>query len=264
VRDARAGGATITISDASGRKVRTLRGPAQAGLNSAAWDMRFDSAMPGSANSAPTAGGRGGGRGGDGGGSGLAFAGAEANAGPLVAPGQYMVSVAIQNVAAPLRGQVTVSGDPLEKLSSADRQARQLAIMEVYDLQKTLFAAQAAVQSLVAQGADVKLDVAAGGVAAAAQADSTLKVAAQTQAEVNRLIGVTGSLMRALESFSTPPTTAQRQQIGWTYDDATRALTTLNRASQNTLPALYSRYGGSAKPRTIPPVALPARRGSGG
>ena len=129
LRDTRAG-ATITISDASGRKVRTLRGPAQAGLNRATWDMRFDSAMPGNADGASAGGGRGGGRGGDGGASGLSFAGADANAGPLVAPGQYTVSVAIQNVATPLRGQVTVSADPLEKLSPADRQERQLAIME--------------------------------------------------------------------------------------------------------------------------------------
>ena len=44
LRDAASGQATIAISDAGGQVVRTLRGPAQRGLNRVTWDMYMESA----------------------------------------------------------------------------------------------------------------------------------------------------------------------------------------------------------------------------
>ena len=104
LHDAHSGGATITISDASGRQLRKLQGPASAGLNHATWDMHMDSAIP---TEAVQAGGRRGGGGGGGGGEGR---GAGATAGPLVLPGEYGVRVTVAGVTSPLRGSVTVSG----------------------------------------------------------------------------------------------------------------------------------------------------------
>jgi len=47
--------------------------------------------------------------------------------------------------------------------------------------------------------------------------------ARELRAEVERLIGVTGTLLRSLESFSSAPTADHKQQIAWARADLTRA-----------------------------------------
>jgi hypothetical protein len=71
-----AGGAKISIADASGRVVRTLDGPAAAGLNRVHWNLA----------PTPRQGGGGGFGGGGGGGGGNA---------PMVDPGTYTVTVSV-------------------------------------------------------------------------------------------------------------------------------------------------------------------------
>lgn len=56
--------------------------------------------------------------------------------------------------------------------------------------------------------------------------------AARIGAELDRLIGITGTLMRAIESFSSVPTADQRQQMDWAAADAARALALVNRPSR--------------------------------
>ena len=104
VRDAKAN-ATIEISDRFGNVVRTLQGPAAAGLNHATWDMRGAPPAP-SADAAGRAGAAGRGGGGGGGGRG------GAPQGTLVVPGTYTVTITIPGVAKPLRGEVKVEADP--------------------------------------------------------------------------------------------------------------------------------------------------------
>ena len=104
VRDAKAN-ATIEISDRFGNVVRTLQGPAAAGLNHTTWDMRGTPPAP-AADAAGRAGAAGRGGGGGGGGRG------GAPQGTLVVPGTYTVTITIPGVAKPLRGEVKVEADP--------------------------------------------------------------------------------------------------------------------------------------------------------
>jgi len=156
--------------------LRTLSGPAASGVNRVVWDMHMDAAIP----DAP-GGGRGGGRGG-GGGAG----------GPLVMPGTYRVAIEIPGAASPLRGELTIQGDPRDaRFTTANRVERQNAMMVVYAMQKELARARATTD-------------------------------ARLRAEVDRLVGVANTLLRSLESFNAAPTADHRQQIAWARDDVAR------------------------------------------
>lgn len=208
VRDAATGPAAIVISDAKGQRVRTLSGPAAAGLDRVTWDMRYTSATEGKAAGGRRGrGGRGGGRGGT---------DASPDAGPLVLPGTYAFAVTVPGVDHPLRGEIHVEGDPMDHtFTSTQRLARQDALMRLYRLQKDLVDARAGMEP----GSGVT------------SAGTTLD-AARIGAELDRLIGITGTLMRAIESFSSVPTADQRQQMDWAAADAARALALVNRPSR--------------------------------
>jgi hypothetical protein len=240
VRDGGSGTATIAISDAQGNAVRTLQGPVARGLNRVTWDMRAASAF---ADGVVAAGGRGGGRGG----------GVNAAAGPLVAPGQYNVSIRVPGIARALTGRLAVESDPMERMTAADRRARQAAATQVHQLQRSLGSARSGVVALLEQSDAIKTDLSRGGSAA----DSLLASAAVVRGEVDRLIGISTSLLRAVESFGTAPTGDQRRQMEWATDDAIRAIRTLNRVSQTDLPALYARHASGTRARTVPSVAVP-------
>jgi hypothetical protein len=192
VRDG-APGATIIVSDARGRAVRTMTAPAARGLNSVVWDMRMD---PASGGSAPT------GRGGGGRGGGGRGGGAGANAGPLVPPGKYQVAVRVQGLTKELRGDLTITGDPNDGMTAIARAARQKAIDDLYALQKSLDesrrASRASREAPPQQG--------------------------RVDAELDRLMAIAGNLMRAIESFPSAPTADQRQQIAWATEDAAKAI----------------------------------------
>ena len=118
----------------------------------------------------------------------------------MVLPGNYTVTIHIPNVSRTLRGQLTVTGDAEDKMSAADRASRQASLMQLYDLQKRLAAARAVQSSTPAAEQE------------------------RVSAELDRLIGIAGGLMRAIESFNAPPTADQRRQIAWAQEDAARAL----------------------------------------
>jgi hypothetical protein len=200
VRDAAAGGATITIRDGVGNVVRSLRGPSERGLNRISWDMHMDSALP---EGAAVGGGRGGGRGG----------GGNAALGPLVLPGTYAVSVRIAGITRELRGDLVVVPDAMEKTTMAERRGRNDALLELHSLQKTLAQAWAANRGAPA-------------------ADTSTAV---VQLEIDRLLGLTASLMRSIESFAGLPSADQRQQIAWAREDVARLVATLNRTGRTRL-----------------------------
>src|SRR6185503_8661453 len=110
LRDGGTGEAKVEITDATGKRVRTLTGPVTQGVNRVTWDMR--ASVPYAEDT--TAGGRGGGPGG-GGGEGGGRGGAPI--GVLVLPGTYRVSVEVPGVAQPLRGSLTIDSDPLPNVS---------------------------------------------------------------------------------------------------------------------------------------------------
>ena len=138
-------------------------------------------------------------------------------------------------------------------MTPADREARQSVIMSLYGLQKTLLTARGASRALLQQADGIKQDLARGG----AQVDSLLKRVTQTDAELDRLMSLAGSIARNIESLNAAPLADQRQQAAWAFADASRAITMLNRTTQTDLPALYSQHGGGARPRTAARVALP-------
>ncbi len=247
VRDGAQGNAIITISDALGAKIRTLSGSANRGLNRVVWDMHMDAATPA----------RGGGRGG-GGGGGRGNAGGDGG-GPLVLAGKYTVAITVPGTAATLKGTVTVETDPLDsKFSAHDRQVRQDAMMQLYSLQKELVRDGAAAQALEGEQDAIKRDLTANGAGGATARADSLNVRVQhIAAEIDRVIGVAGTITRALESFNSVPTADQRSQMAWVFDDAVRAVTMLNHASQAEIPSLYAEFAKGTKPRIVSAVPVP-------
>jgi photosystem II stability/assembly factor-like uncharacterized protein len=111
----------VTIADARGNVVRTLKMPSRAGMNRVSWDLRLEPPLDGPRESP------------------------NAPQGPLVLPGVYTVSVLAGGTdGAVLKGALRVDGDPRVVFSDADRRARQAALMKLYDLQKSLAATRAA------------------------------------------------------------------------------------------------------------------------
>jgi photosystem II stability/assembly factor-like uncharacterized protein len=185
LRTALQGNVRITITDKSGKVVREMTGPAEAGVNRVEWDLRLPSAAQ--AGGGFPGGGRGGGGGGAGGGRGpgggggrgggqqaaqragaaTATPGAQALAaqagagggggggfggggrGPRVAPGEYNVRVSASGKEA--TGTARVQEDPRIQISEADRAKWTDAVMKAYELQRSAAAAQRAVQSLRTQ-----------------------------------------------------------------------------------------------------------------
>jgi len=106
----------IRITDASGKLVRKLEGPAKLGLNRAVWDFGRDSFRR------PATDARGGFRGPD--------------SGPNVPPGTYDVVVKYKDQEA--KGTVKVEADPDLKVTEADWQAREAAVARAGALQNAV------------------------------------------------------------------------------------------------------------------------------
>ena len=99
LRDAASGPVQIEISDARGRMVRTLQGPAARGFNRVRWDLRAD--LPAQGQAVDPAAGRGRGRGGP--------------TAPLVAPGRYSLIVKVPGLVRELHGEIAVESDPIRR-----------------------------------------------------------------------------------------------------------------------------------------------------
>jgi photosystem II stability/assembly factor-like uncharacterized protein len=141
----------IAIVDGSGKTVRQIRNPPKgAGVNRAAWDLRFD------ALEAPGGGGRGGG------GRGAAAAGGEEGeapagrgrfggpaAGPAVLPGDYTAKISIDGKE--FTKPIKVTLDPRVEVSTADLQAQLDASFEMMRLSQRVNAIVDRVDGLIAQ-----------------------------------------------------------------------------------------------------------------
>jgi photosystem II stability/assembly factor-like uncharacterized protein len=262
VRDGAQGSSTIAISDGGGRVVRTLRGPAAQGLNRVTWDMHMTSALTpadvGTAGDPAVEGGRGGRGGGGGGGRGRGGRGAGGELGPLVLPGKYSVAITIPGIPQPLRGSVTVEADPIDAgFTAAERRDRQELLLSVHELQRSLAGARRAAQTLGGQADVIRQKLGQAGAAGAATADSIADRLVRSQAEADRLIGITSTLMRSIEGFNDVATADHRQQLAWAREDAANAVTVLNRLSQTDLPRAYAKYAPNATPPVVAPLPAP-------
>jgi hypothetical protein len=143
---------TITVADRSARVIRTIRNaPHTAGLNRVVWDLRYDgptgaaagrggrgaaqpavAAAPGAPEDAP-AGGRFG----------------RGNAGPLVVPGEYTIT--LRTGAQEQKQTVTVDMDPRVPVAAGDLDAQLAASLALRDLTSRANALVERANSLIAQ-----------------------------------------------------------------------------------------------------------------
>ena len=120
----------IRITDASGKLLRKMEGPAKRGINRAVWDFGRDPYRR------PPAGNRG---------------GPQQDSGPAVPPGTYNVTVKYGTEEA--KGTIKVEADPALGLTDADWQAREAAVNRAGNLQN---AVADAVHRIIATRDDVK------------------------------------------------------------------------------------------------------------
>jgi hypothetical protein len=197
----------VTISDARGMPLRTIAGTNHAGLNRASWDLRMEPPVPNGPRDVPAAGGFGG-----------------APQGPLVLPGVYGVTVNAAGLS--LKGELRVDGDLRITFSDTDRRIRQTALLNLYALQKSLAAARAAGATAAGQ-----LDTPGAGGVTSSRTDTASRLT-RVQADLVAQFNAVNSLSRAIEGYSGPPTTDQRRQLDWAFEDAARAIAAMNAVLQ--------------------------------
>ncbi|SPE34079.1 hypothetical protein SBA3_2090016 [Candidatus Sulfopaludibacter sp. SbA3] len=228
----------ISVADAAGKTIKTMRGPGTIGMNRTCWDLRQAPALASGPVASGCSGGGGGGRGG--------------GTGPLVLPGKYTVTVTPQG-GAPMQSEVTVLADPHFKITDAGRTAHHTAVMSAYSLQEQLAAAGSAAQSLALQTTEMRKLPASGELAAL---DKVSSAVTRLQVEISRAQQSAARLESVIDGYPGLPTAVQMRELDWAWEDAAKTVTELNRVLREDAPALYS-PGGAWKP--IPPVAVPAR-----
>jgi photosystem II stability/assembly factor-like uncharacterized protein len=241
LRDAGSGDAEITVRDTGGALVRTLTGAARRGLNRVSWDLRMDPPLAAGERESPA------GAGGFGG----------SPTGPAVLPGTYAVS--IKAGGRTLTGTVAVEGDPRIAFSDADRGARQSALLDLYDVQKSLAIARKASRTLAAQTETMKKEVAKPVTVLDALADHLAQIQADLTARANTASG----LSRSIEGYSGLPTADQKRQIDWVFEDATSGVAALNHVIDTEAPAVYAdlmKHG--TWPARPDAIAAPVKRGA--
>ncbi len=266
VPSAKPAGVSITIADAAGKTIRTLQGPAQAGLNRACWDLR-EAPPIADLSPAPAAtcilpgGGRGaaaanplippsgqvpGGQGGGGrGGRGV---------GPVVLPGRYTVAVGS------LKQDVTVEPDPRFTISESDRNKRHAAILSAYSIQQQLAPAREAARALVEQLAGLRQYLNAIGAKTSVEAiDKVTPEITKAQGQIDRAIASAAQVENAMDGYDGLPTAAQFRQVEWAWEDAAASATAVNKLITEAIPGAFSSMGGAVRQPNLNPVAIPRR-----
>jgi len=266
------GGVTVTITDAAGKMIRTLRGPSEAGLNRACWDLRQsppieqNTVLP-VARCISTGGGRGDAEFARPAGNPVippsgqipnAFGGGGRGRGngPVVMPGRYTVSVAS------MKQPLTVEPDPNFKISEADRKKRHEAIMSAYSIQRQLAPARETAQMLTEEMSGLRQYFAAAGEDGQPALSAIERITpriAQVQGEIDRAIASAAQVENAMDAYDGLPTAAQLHQIDWAWQDADAAANGLNRLIRESLPSAYAAMGGAVKPPALKPVPVPMR-----
>jgi hypothetical protein len=241
----------IAITGAAGKTIRTLRGPAQAGLNRACWDLRQAGPLPENgppqmASCTSTAG---------------AGLGNRGSAGPIVMPGKYSVAV-IPPDGAPLGTEVTVAPDPHFPISDMDRAARQSALMSAYGLQQQLAPARDAAHALTSRISAMRQYLNAAGETGRPALVVLDRVAAgigRAQIQMEQAMSGAGLVQNAIDGYPGLPTGSQLRQLDWAWEDAGAGVSALNQAIQQEMPAVYAALGGTVRWPELKPVTPPAR-----
>jgi hypothetical protein len=240
----------ITISDSTGKIIRTMRGPANPGMNRVCWDLRIAPPFPaeGPASMAGCAApGYGEGR--------------PPLSGPIVLPGKY-AAILTPMGGSPMKTEIVVQPDPAFAISDADRSRRNTAIMSAYKLQQQLVPVRDALVALNKQLTAMRQYLIAAG-------DSGKEALAPVQAAETALTGAQGALNRtlnagrtaqtAMDGYDGLPTEAQLRQLDWTWEDAAANVSAVNRILSELMPPVYTAMGGAIRWPKIAPVAAVSR-----
>jgi photosystem II stability/assembly factor-like uncharacterized protein len=230
------GGVRLAVQDSSGKIVRRLTAPGQAGLNRACWDLRRDAAMM----EIPQ----------------LSFAACfptpRSPAGPLVAPGKYAVVLTMPG-GATLKSEIQVLPDARSRLSDAERRAHESAVSSAYALQEQLGPARQAAQTLSGQLSAMRTFVPA-------------EVAQRVSQELSKVLGQLGNAAGlasraqfAIDGYEGPPTAEQSRELEAAWEDALAGVGTLNRIIRQEMRPLYDAAGPSTRWTPLKPVPAPKR-----
>jgi hypothetical protein len=163
------------------------------------------------------------------------------------------VRVAVPGIKAPMTRTVMVEADPLPRFFVADRAARQIVLLGIYDWTKAVGQARLAVRALTSQRDSIKADLSAN----ATQADSLNARIGRVATSIDRAFLALNGQRGPIEGWSGQPTADQRKAVNYAIDDARKAIMDLNKLVTTEIPAAYG--GASAWKRKVSPVKLPAR-----
>ncbi len=239
---------TLEISDASGTVVRTIDPVREAGIHEFLWDWRFD--PPGDSDETSGSGGGGG-------------FGPPPPAGPVVMPGVYTVSLTLADES--WEGSFRLEADPRRPMSVADRQARQDALMSLYELAPSLSAANEATARLRDQVDDAESLLEEAGADSGelesmiTDIQDELETIGEELSEARRWAGVS----TAIQGSSTLPTEDQFWMIDAAWDAVPPLVRRLNELITDSFPALNSALDAAGvRPDPGEVIAIPRRSGS--
>ncbi len=233
----------VVIQDASGAPVRTLKGPADWGVQSVQWDLRMDPPY------VPERGGGGG------------FGGAPS--GPMVLPGTYTARLAVNGHTS--ETPVNVRLDHRVDISRADLMARQEALMSSHRLAEPLYKAGRAITRVQGQLNDVKSLLAANDDAPQAIETEVEEMLEELEELSDELGDVRGNA-RAGQSAGavySAPTADQVWQLEQAWQDAPGVIERINEIVSSRMPAL-NRQLDEASLRPDPGETVPVPRRPGG
>jgi hypothetical protein len=247
-----AGGFALTISDATGRKVRRLEAPGSAGINEVVWDWRQDRPYE------PAAGGRGG-RGGGGGGGGGGRGGGVPD-GPIVLPGIYTVSM--EAGGRTHSSTVEVIADPRRPMTQADRTTRQTALESLHVVAVPINDATQAAQRLGEQldAAEALIDAAVGAPESLATELAAIREELEAVEAVLGRARQNAGVASAIQGSSTRPTEDHLWQVDHAWELMPGVVERVNALVRTRVPALNARlYAEGVRPSPGATVTMPSR-----
>ena len=215
----------VVILDADGNEVRTFKGPHDRGINEILWDWRYDRPYDPPENE-------------EGGGS--SRRGGGTPQGPIVMPGSYTVRLELGEVSS--SETVVIQADPRRPMASADRIARQDALMSLHRLATPLNEATISARKLGEQFNETfaLLEAYDGDTDSLSQAleamQSELEEISEGLGEARSWTGVAN----AIQGSSTLPTEDQFWQVDAAWDAVPPLIERLNTLITNQVPAVYT------------------------
>ncbi len=248
----------IKILTATGRDVRTIKGPATSGAHEVFWDFRIDPAYE--LRETQVGAGEGGGDRTD----------SIAARGPTVLPSVYQIQMQVGETT--MFGDLRVRQDPRIDISRTDLAARQAAMMAMYDLRAPVYDARQAVTRLDLQLSNVEqfLQETTATESFGTELGGIQEELDEVDRELGRLLIRTGEegnarpadTGRQIEASTTRPTEDQLQDVERAWRDVPEVIGRLNALILVRIPALYEKLDDDrVRADTGEHIEVPRRRG---